>query len=123
MKTVHLLILRQGANKLSLNNQQVKLLKRVDEGQVSATDVQRNEILNNLIFKRKFVEYTLNSNRRTGRYMIKNLYLTEKGKIELALALQKRLAKDKSNTKVMLLVAGLLIGVFIGKFLFSLEIH
>ncbi|GBG94459.1 hypothetical protein LFYK43_09180 [Ligilactobacillus salitolerans] len=90
-------------------------MKKVDAGQISVSEVKKNEVLNDLIFNDKFVEYTLNSNRRTGRYFIKDLYLTEKGKVELTLALELQRATDKSNLKIMLLITGILIGLFIGK--------
>lgn len=101
-----------------VDKQQINLLKKIEQNKIEPYEAYSNNLLSELIFKEKYVRYTLYSNAMTGRYQIKKLQLTDKGQVELGLALEKQQQIDDSNLKIILFIGGLCLGVLMSKLLF-----
>lgn len=103
-----------------VDKQQINLLEKIEQNKIEPYEAYSNNLLTELIFKEKYVRYTLYSNVMTGRYQIKRLHLTNKGRTELGLALENQQQIDDSNLKIILFIGGLCIGVLAGKLLFHI---
>lgn len=105
---------------MTLDKQQIDLLEKVEQNNIQPDAAYSDDLLSDLVFKEKYVHYTLSSNAMNGRYQIKQLYLTEKGKVELALALETQHQIDDSNRKIILFIGGLFLGLVLGKLVFHI---
>ncbi|HJE96509.1 MAG TPA: hypothetical protein K8V00_02715 [Ligilactobacillus acidipiscis] len=104
---------------MKLNQEKMILLKKISTGQIDPAEIEENQLLKQLVFKQKMINYTLNFSQRTGNYYVSQLQLTEKGKDELTSLLRSKRQGKKNKVKIPLFFAvGTFAGVLMSSFLF-----
>lgn len=99
---------------MNLDAHQIDILRKIEMEKIDPSEAYSNNLLSDMIFQKNYISYSLYSDLLTGRYQIKKLYLTQKGKVELALALEQQKEIDNSNAKIIVLLVGLIIGIITG---------
>lgn len=100
------------------NQEKMLLLKKISTGQIDPGEIEENQLLKQIVFKQKLINYTLDFNQRTGRYYVSQLDLTESGKDELTTLLRNKRTGKKNKVLVMsLFVMGMFMGILIANFL------